>query len=100
MIAARSVMSCSRAGTLRSGWMFAGLRLPDPSWRGIVTLWMVALGWTSTPSIGVRMAVERLAGDPALAAEAAWEERALDIRYRRQGGQVTERRIWPLSLGD
>lgn len=29
---------------------------------------------------------------------AAWEERALDIRYRDRGGEMTERRIWPLGL--
>jgi predicted DNA-binding transcriptional regulator YafY len=34
----------------------------------------------------------------ALLREAAWDERALDIRYRDKDGQVTDRRIWPLSL--
>ncbi len=30
--------------------------------------------------------------------EAAWDERALDIRYRDKEGSVTHRRIWPLSV--
>jgi predicted DNA-binding transcriptional regulator YafY len=30
--------------------------------------------------------------------EAAWDERALDLSYRDRGGQVTERRIWPLGV--
>ena len=34
----------------------------------------------------------------ALIREAAWEERALDIRYRDKAGGVTDRRIWPLSV--
>lgn len=34
----------------------------------------------------------------ALLREAAWDERALDIRYRDNDGQLTNRRIWPLSL--
>lgn len=38
---------------------------------------------------------------PAAMAEiraAAWEERALDIRYRDRAGGVTDRRIWPLGV--
>jgi predicted DNA-binding transcriptional regulator YafY len=34
----------------------------------------------------------------ALIREAAWEERALDIRYCDKDGAVTERRILPLSV--
>ena len=34
----------------------------------------------------------------ALIREAAWEERALDIRYRDKDGTATDRRIWPLSV--
>jgi predicted DNA-binding transcriptional regulator YafY len=34
----------------------------------------------------------------AMVREAAWEERALDLRYRDKAGAVTERRIWPLSV--
>lgn len=34
----------------------------------------------------------------ALIREAAWDERALDIRHRDKGGAVTARRIWPLSV--
>jgi predicted DNA-binding transcriptional regulator YafY len=30
--------------------------------------------------------------------QAIWEERALDIDYRDRGGEVTHRRIWPLSV--
>lgn len=30
--------------------------------------------------------------------EAAWDERALDLRYLDRSGQMTERRIWPLGL--
>ena len=30
--------------------------------------------------------------------EAAWDERALDIAYRDLGGNVTQRRIWPLGI--
>jgi predicted DNA-binding transcriptional regulator YafY len=34
----------------------------------------------------------------ALIREAAWDERALDIRYRDKDGTVTDRRILPLSV--
>ena len=30
--------------------------------------------------------------------EAAWEERAVDIAYRDEAGQVTRRRVWPLAV--
>ena len=30
--------------------------------------------------------------------EACWEERMLDIAYSDNAGQVTQRRIWPLSV--
>jgi predicted DNA-binding transcriptional regulator YafY len=33
----------------------------------------------------------------AVIREAAWEERALDIRYHDKGGTFTDRRIWPLG---
>jgi predicted DNA-binding transcriptional regulator YafY len=34
----------------------------------------------------------------AMIREAAWDECALDIRYRDKDGTVTNRRIWPLSV--
>ena len=34
----------------------------------------------------------------ALLREAAWDERALDIRYRDKTGGMSDRRIWPLSV--
>lgn len=34
----------------------------------------------------------------ALIREACWSERALDITYEDGEGQVTERRVWPLSV--
>lgn len=34
----------------------------------------------------------------AMIREAAWDERALDIRYRDKDGTITDRRIWPLSV--
>ena len=34
----------------------------------------------------------------ALIREACWDERALDLSYRDNAGQVTQRRIWPLSV--
>jgi predicted DNA-binding transcriptional regulator YafY len=30
--------------------------------------------------------------------EGAWEERAVDIAYRDEAGQVTRRRVWPLAV--
>jgi predicted DNA-binding transcriptional regulator YafY len=30
--------------------------------------------------------------------EAAWEERAVDLAYRDEAGQVTRRRVWPLTV--
>lgn len=34
----------------------------------------------------------------ALLREASWEERAVDIAYRDEGGRLTERRIQPLAV--
>jgi predicted DNA-binding transcriptional regulator YafY len=34
----------------------------------------------------------------ALLREAAWEERAVDIAYRDEGGRLTRRRVWPLAV--
>ena len=34
----------------------------------------------------------------ALIREACWDERALDLTYRDNAGQITQRRIWPLSV--
>ncbi len=36
--------------------------------------------------------------DLGLIREACWDERALDIAYADAGGQLTHRRIWPLSV--
>ncbi len=30
--------------------------------------------------------------------ESAWEERAVDLAYRDEAGQVTRRRVWPLAV--
>ena len=34
----------------------------------------------------------------AMIREACWDERALDLTYRDTAGQITRRRIWPLSV--
>ena len=36
--------------------------------------------------------------DLRLIREAAWEERAVDIAYRDEGGRCTQRRVWPLVI--
>ncbi len=36
--------------------------------------------------------------DLRLIREAAWDERALDIAYRDEGGRCTQRRVWPLVI--
>ncbi|EYD75191.1 Transcriptional regulator, DeoR family [Rubellimicrobium mesophilum DSM 19309] len=34
----------------------------------------------------------------SLLRESAWEERAVDLAYRDEAGQVTRRRVWPLAV--
>lgn len=43
-------------------------------------------------------APERVALDMSMIRAACWDERALDIRYRDAGGQITERRVFPLAI--